>query len=318
MQGAIDSCTNCHWPLPALVERRKMKILVPLDVSPASQMALGFLSRRPYLSRQSDITLMTVHQLIRPSLMRLIAHDDIEKVREAAADEILKNAQQHFEALGKTPEFVTTVGDPVEEIVKKARDIGADLILMAAHGERNLGDILMGSVSRGVLAHAPCPVLMVRNQLPAAGRPLRVVVPVDTQEVTSHAVDWVIEHRELFGPMTDFRLVHAVENSSMDVLPRFTTPGSAMSELALKGQRNAKWHEAVDPVAQRFAAAGLTSRNIALAGRASQAIADYVTREEIDLIVIGSHARGELKALILGSVAAEVMSLTNAPMIIIR
>lgn len=75
---------------------------------------------------------------------------------------------------------------------------------------------------------------------------------------------------------------------------------------------------AVDPVAQRFAEAGLTSRNIALTGRASQAIADYVTKEEIDFIIIGSHARGELKALFLGSVAAEVMTLTQVPMLIVR
>lgn len=43
-----------------------------------------------------------------------------------------------------------------------------------------------------------------------------------------------------------------------------------------------------------------------------------MTKEEIDFIIIGSHARGELKALFLGSVAAEVMTLTQVPMLIVR
>lgn len=295
-----------------------MKILVPLDVSAQSQNALAFLARRPQLTRDSEISLLTVHQTIRPSLMRVIAKDDIEKIRDATRDEIYANAHIYFDALGQTPKLLTAEGDPTDKIVETAEELPADLIVMAAHGERTLGDILMGSVSRGVLSRAKCPVVMLRKQLPPANRPLKVVVPVDSQEVSSHAVDWIIANRQLFGAQTDFRLVHAVEKSSMDVLPHFTAPSSALGTAPVKGQRNAEWHEAVDPVAQRFAEAGLKSRNIALAGRPSQAIADYVTREEIDLIVIGSHARGELRALFLGSVAAEVMSLTQVPMVIVR
>ncbi len=295
-----------------------LKILVPLDVSPASQTALQFLAHRPQICKHAEITLLTVHQLIKPSLLRLVSSADIDAMRDKTAQEVFETASKTFGALGQTPTCLAEVGDPRDIIVNKAREIGADLIIMAAHGERNIGDILMGSVSRGVIARAPCPVLVVRNQFPPLARAPRVVIPVDKQEVTSHAVDWVIANHKAFGAQADFRLVHVVEASSMDVLTQFTQPGSALEEDTHKGPRNAAWHEAVDPYARRFAEAGLTSRNVALTGRPSQAIADYVTSHDIDLIVMGSHARGELRALFLGSVAAEVLSLTEAPMLIIR
>lgn len=295
-----------------------MKILVPLDVSGQSESALAFLARRPQFTQDSEVSLLTVHQTIRPSLMRVIAKEDIERIQKATADEIFARAKPYFNALGQTPKMLTAEGDPTAKILETAKNLPADLIVMGAHGERTLGDILLGSVSRGVLSKSTCPVVLLRKQLPPAGRPMKIVVPVDSQEVTCHAVDWILENRHLFSPQTDFRLVHSVPSSTLEVLPRFTAPTHALEEQPTHAPRNAEWHQAVDPVAQRFAEAGLTSRNIALTGRASQAIADYVTKEEIDFIIIGSHARGELKALFLGSVAAEVMTLTQVPMLIVR
>ena len=57
---------------------------------------------------------------------------------------------------------VLAEGDPAEEIVKCADEIGADLIAMGSHGRTGVLRLLMGSVSRKVLDHAPCPVLIVR------------------------------------------------------------------------------------------------------------------------------------------------------------
>ena len=52
-------------------------------------------------------------------------------------------------------------GDTVNTILEYVERVQADLIVIATHGRRGLGKILMGSVADRVLKHAPCPVLLL-------------------------------------------------------------------------------------------------------------------------------------------------------------
>jgi nucleotide-binding universal stress UspA family protein len=53
-------------------------------------------------------------------------------------------------------------GNPGDEIVKLAKKIKCDLIIMSTHGRSGLGRVLLGSVADQVIHHAHCPVLVVR------------------------------------------------------------------------------------------------------------------------------------------------------------
>jgi nucleotide-binding universal stress UspA family protein len=53
-------------------------------------------------------------------------------------------------------------GDPGTQIVAAAREEAADLIVMGSRGRTRLTSVLLGSVSRKVLSHASCSVLIVR------------------------------------------------------------------------------------------------------------------------------------------------------------
>jgi nucleotide-binding universal stress UspA family protein len=47
------------------------------------------------------------------------------------------------------------------EIVALAKELGADLIVMGCRGHRGIRRAIEGSISDGVIRHAPCPVLVV-------------------------------------------------------------------------------------------------------------------------------------------------------------
>jgi nucleotide-binding universal stress UspA family protein len=57
-------------------------------------------------------------------------------------------------------------GDPGTEIVALARERDANLIVMGSRGRTQLASIVLGSVSRKVLSHASCSVLIVRARKP--------------------------------------------------------------------------------------------------------------------------------------------------------
>jgi hypothetical protein len=51
---------------------------------------------------------------------------------------------------------------PWEAILEQAKAKGCDLIVMASHGRRGLGALLLGSETQKVLTHSTVPVLVIR------------------------------------------------------------------------------------------------------------------------------------------------------------
>ena len=53
-------------------------------------------------------------------------------------------------------------GSDAEAIIKVAVTCKSDVIVMGSRGRGTLAGLLLGSTSQKVVAHAPCPVLIVR------------------------------------------------------------------------------------------------------------------------------------------------------------
>ena len=53
-------------------------------------------------------------------------------------------------------------GAAAEEIVRVAREIGCDLIVMGTHGRTGLERLLMGNTAESVVPEADCPVMIVK------------------------------------------------------------------------------------------------------------------------------------------------------------
>jgi nucleotide-binding universal stress UspA family protein len=99
------------------------------------------------------------------------------------SDDLVAEARNHLEfhvrmARRQCPSTVTghlLVGDPVDEIVRHARSLSADLLLIGTHDKVGLQRLLLGSVAEKVAKRAPCSVFMVRQKQ----RPYKKVTPVE-------------------------------------------------------------------------------------------------------------------------------------------
>lgn len=83
------------------------------------------------------------------------------EVERAWAERTLEEARAEVERAGVPVETDARRGSAAHEICEAARERGARLIVVGSHGWGLLEGVLFGSVSRGVLAHAPCPVVIV-------------------------------------------------------------------------------------------------------------------------------------------------------------
>ena len=70
---------------------------------------------------------------------------------------VLRNAG--FQSTG-----LVRIGDARDQIIAYAAEWPADLIVLGSHGRRGFDWFLLGSVSEGVVRHAPCSVEVVRGR----------------------------------------------------------------------------------------------------------------------------------------------------------
>ena len=69
---------------------------------------------------------------------------------------------QRLTSIGIPASPILRAGDPGHQILATAHERGADLIVTGSRGLEGLDRLLLGSVARNVLVHAPCSVLIVR------------------------------------------------------------------------------------------------------------------------------------------------------------
>jgi nucleotide-binding universal stress UspA family protein len=89
-------------------------------------------------------------------------HLNLADSEEMAEDRAyLQRIQTELESTGSSIEAHLAQGDPAREIAACASSRGCDLIAMATHGHRLLGDIFLGSVANAVRHLVSIPVLLV-------------------------------------------------------------------------------------------------------------------------------------------------------------
>jgi len=138
-------------------------ILHPTDFSEYSAHALRMACA---LARDYGARLVLLHVAAPPTIgyAEGVIPPDTEYYTEGLRDQL---ARLDVPAVGIQPERRLAEGDPVSEILRVAREINADLIVMGTHGRTGLSRLLMGSVAELVVRRSSCPVLTVKTPFPA-------------------------------------------------------------------------------------------------------------------------------------------------------
>jgi len=150
------------------------KILVPLD---GSELSLKALEEAAQIAKMfsGKITLINVYSL-QPIIMPeeslsgytggpIFSDYEVNKITEGAeklGSKILEDGKQRISATKVHVETMLVEGHTVQEIVQTANEDNFDLIVIGARGMSRIREMLLGSVTDGVVHHARCAVLVIK------------------------------------------------------------------------------------------------------------------------------------------------------------
>lgn len=242
----------------------------------------------------------------------------LERLQNESKLELGRLARVADEA-GLRPESMQEFGVPAACISKAAGKTEAILVVLGTHGRTGWDRLLLGSTAEQVVREAPCPVLTVRvtkaeegKDSPGRVRVDRLLVPMDFSEFAQEAFEYAAMLGKRLG--AGIRLVHAMEPAAY---PLDFSLMKVSDEKAL----HARVRERLQELVSVLKADGLAAESVVEMGAPGEVIlaqAGGKAGGAADAIVMGTHGRGGLKRLALGSVAEYVVRHAACPVFTVK
>jgi nucleotide-binding universal stress UspA family protein len=152
--------------------KKMKKVLIALDYDPTSQKVAetGF-----SLAKTMGSEVILMHVMSDPvdyssmeysPRLGFIGYKDTEKLQLESIEGLKNESQQFLDKLkhhlgDNSIQTLVKDGDCAESILKTAKDLHIDIIVMGSHSRRWLENIVMGSVTEKVLHHTSIPLFIV-------------------------------------------------------------------------------------------------------------------------------------------------------------
>ena len=278
-----------------------MPIVVGTDGSEQAGRAVEWAAREA-VRRGAALRIVSVPAM--PSRMRAydsspatVAHF-MREYSVAALSAAAKRAGEVAPRLPAETELLT--GAPATALIASAA--GAAMLVVGARGGGGFGAMALGSVSRYAALHAPCPVVVAREDTMAVHR--KVAVGVADPAEAGDSLGFAFEEASLRG--AQLTAVHAVHHLRLAVTRQSPAPGPGEAGAAAELDKAlAEWQDKYPEV---------RVQPDVVWGHPGQVLAGYSAH--VDLLVIGRHGVPEGAASI-GSILHPVLGHAHGAVAII-
>ncbi|MEA3241917.1 MAG: universal stress protein, partial [Pseudomonadota bacterium] len=242
------------------------------------------------------------------TLLHVLPEDADVASEEAEMHPCLKPLSDLLTAKGWHVDSMVQHGNPVKVITTTAKEIPASLIVMSTHGRSGLERIREGSVTEGVLRESICPVFVLhslrRESLDKGADNLfqRLLVPLDGSEESAAILPCV----QTFAKAHDAEVV-LFHDSPEGIETTDDEPGAELTRIRTM----------MEEQGVKLANAGLKVRVDSTSYRHSiREILDKIDTMDIDLVVMATHTKPELRHALEESVTADVVRHANCPLMV--
>jgi nucleotide-binding universal stress UspA family protein len=261
-----------------------------------------------------DDTLDTILAVVNTVAMKLSSEVVLMHVVEAAYEsgdvpqspgnsiaDRLGEMQKQLTAIGvKVPQVLCVSGKAAPEIVEAAERIGANLILLGAHGVAKDPLFPLGTTTEKVIRWSAKPVLAVPRKPPLAFA--NIVCPVDFSDVSARGLTTAIHVARASGGKLQILTVVAPFSGFPPIHPPWAEKASSAQQ-----ERTNKCQRELDEFLGHFDFKGVTWEKHVLSGDPAHEIVQRARAIHADLIVMGSVGRTGLPFMLIGSTTVKVL-----------
>jgi len=280
-----------------------MKILLATDGSAFSEDAAKFLTN--FLFAPKD----TIHLF---HVVSAVPYEDdfrqqILQAIKKISPKILKNCEECIKPTKAVIIKEEGQGVPENEIVKKAEELDADLIVMGARGVKGVKSLFLGSVTRAVAALTDRPILVTKPCIEKAGRALKVLFATDGSN-SAEATAAVLTGLP-FPEGSELTILNIAQSAVADIPDRYAMEvNDAMKEelAKIRMAENEKAEKIIDRAKARLAGRFAAVHALIKGGDPTDEVLKAAGEIKADLIAIGSRGLKGMKGR-LGSVSRRVL-----------
>ena len=242
--------------------------------------------------------------------------DVIERLAREQKEVIEQSIDPIFADLNTPHRVIHEIGHPVEVILRIAAREKVDLIVVGSRGLRGIKELLLGSVSSGVLHHASCPVLIVRGDYDPgnAGTFQNIVLASDGSAGARKAALVAVNMAQKFGTSLTVLNV-SVDLSSVDLPGEEEAQAGDMTASMYAMRQLELVRQSVNEVAKDT---GVYCSYIQKSGHPYEVIARFIEDHKPDVIVLGSRGLGGFAQMLVGSVSYSVAHHASCPVLVVR
>jgi nucleotide-binding universal stress UspA family protein len=210
--------------------------------------------------------------------------------------------------------------DVARSIVQHSQEVNADLVIMCTHGHGGLRELLFGSNAQRALQLGTQSILLLFPREDGSAYPInlqRILVPLDGTAAHEPALPVAITIARTFGAALHLVLVipTLATLSGEQAVSGLLLPSTMRAILDLSQQDAADY---LEQAVARCQAEGVVAQAEVLRGDIVPTVLALAERLNVDLIVLASHGRAGLDALLTGSVASRIAGRRIRPLLLVR
>ncbi len=283
------------------------KIVIGYDESDISRNALSEVSNRV---RQNGSHITLVHAVYHDSEEFDISRGQLEQRISIGKDVCVKTAEEFNAEYGVNIDTVVCEGEPDKVIVDVAGGMHADMIALGTHGRKGIKNLLMGSVTSGVIEKSPCDVLVVRKPCPSgcSGGYKSILVAYDGSEYSKKALERAVKLAD--GGQHEITMMYVIP-SYQEMVGFYKTQG-------IKDAMYDEANKVLDGAGVKSNGSGNPIGKVVQEGHAASKIVEMATKLKSDLIVMGSHGWTGVDKAIMGSTTHGVIVGAPCPVLVVR